>query len=104
MKETWGDDWNDRPAKSNAGEPYRDLVHIISIIIKTPYSPQFIFGGNTYSVEELNKKIAPWLTLEDDHITGGDTLDHTLSVINKYNTNKVDKIRIYLEEDFNANN
>ena len=52
LVDQWGDDWNDTPAVSNAESPYEDETHHIeSMFIKLDYSYNFIFGGESYSVE-----------------------------------------------------
>ena len=82
MEGQWGDDWNDRPAFCNAERPYEDKDHDIFCIIMSSSWNTFIFGGKTYSVEDMNNHKAAWLISKYDNtiIEGGDTL---LEVINK---------------------
>ena len=82
MEGQWGDDWNDRPAFCNAERPYEDKDHDILCIIMSSSWNTFIFGGKTYSVEDMNNHKAAWLISKDSNtiIEGGDTL---LEVINK---------------------
>ena len=83
MEGQWGDDWNDRPAFCNAERPYEDENHDIFAIVMSCSWNTFIFGGKTYSVEDMNNHKAAWLvSKEEDNtmIEGGDTL---LEVINK---------------------
>lgn len=81
----WGDDWNDRPACSNAGEPYTDGRDIYSIIISIRGYNTTTFGGRTYSVEDMNTKKACWLIYDNIFLEGGDTLSNVLDKINNYN-------------------
>ena len=82
MEGQWGDDWNDRPAFCNAERPYEDKDHDIPCIIISSSWNTFMFGGKTYSVEDMNNHKAAWLISKDGNtiIEGGDTL---LEVINK---------------------
>jgi hypothetical protein len=71
-----GDDWNDAPYEHNAGEPY--IPHADETpeweIYKVAYdhiwnfqTPADIAGLNSrYSVDMINKKLTPWLTIFPD--------------------------------------
>lgn len=86
FEDQWGDDWNDRPADCNAEPPYEDDNHdILSIYVEFSWMvSEIIFGGNTYSVEDMNKTEVPWLIFKDKDYTdyklnGGDTLKEVLN-------------------------
>ena len=62
----WGDDWNDRPADSNAGEPYDEDSNIITLYAEFSWlCNDIIFGGKTYAVVDMNKSGVPWLIFKD---------------------------------------
>jgi len=95
----WGDDWNDRPACSNAGEPYSDDRDIYSIIISNSGFNTTTFGGRTYSVEDMNTKKACWLIYDNIFLEGGDTLQQVLNKIKEHNLNceSYNKTQIFIE-------
>ena len=88
----WGDDWNDRPADCNAEPPYDDDSDIVTIYAEFNWlATDIIFGGKTYSVEDMNKTGIPWLIYKDKDYTdyklmGGDKL---IDVLEQFDTNKV---------------
>lgn len=60
----WGDDWNDRPADSNAGSPYEDEKHkIVSMYVEFTWDTthDLVYAGKTYSVEDINRGLIPWI-------------------------------------------
>lgn len=100
-----GDDWDDRPASCNAGSPYQENSNIFEVILETPYD-SFIYGGDRYSVDDLNDKVAPWLLFINSKdssskvINGGDTLEdviETIRFINK-SINDYDRLILYLKD------
>jgi hypothetical protein len=95
----WGDDWNDRPACCNAGEPYSEDRNIVSIYLEIKGFGQTTFGGKIYSVEDMNKNRAVWLIYEDVIFEGGDTLEKVLNKIEEYNSIVEDynRINVYKE-------
>lgn len=95
----WGDDWNDRPAISNAGTPYDDDRDIYSIFIGISGYGSITFGGKVYSVEDMNTKKACWLIYENIFFEGGDTLKTCLDKINSYNSSaeNYNKIEVYIK-------
>lgn len=117
----WGDDWNDKPYEHNAGEPYEydysqpeqgvkngtgiyPSIDIIKIIVNSAYNistPRTGCENSPYSVEDINKGIVPWLTIENEDksefIKAGTTLKNTLRVLNKYR--KTIDIFVELKED-----
>ena len=99
LAEQWGDDWNDRPASSNAGTPYNDKTNLTSLYVEFSSYRGIVFGGNLYSVQDLNCGKAPWLTIGDKFFYGGDTLVDTLSLIHKTNIpdKSIDDAKVYLE-------
>lgn len=98
FKNQWGDDWDDRPANSNAGGPYTDKTKLFSIIVEFAGYGTITFGGKTYSVEDMNTKKACWLIYENIFFEGGDTLSTVLEKINKYNEQVPEnKINIFIE-------
>lgn len=104
LKNQWGDDWNDTPASCNAEQPYTDKTNIIKVIIELEDNYGTIFGGNTYSVEALNKGVAAWIYTNYICIYGGDTLETILNKIKEANK-KENQINIYFRQgdDINAN-
>ena len=95
----WGDDWNDRPANCNAGEPYTDERDIYSIYIEIRGYGNTTFGGKVYSVEDMNTKKAVWLIHENTFFEGGDTLSDILNKIKEYNnaTEEYNHIDVFVE-------
>lgn len=95
----WGDDWNDRPANCNAGEPYTDERDIYSIYIEIRGYGNTTFGGKVYSVEDMNTKRAVWLIHENTFFEGGDTLLDILNKIKEYNnaTEEYNHIDVFVE-------
>lgn len=71
LEEQWGDDWNDVPYEHNAGEPYGEIGKDLLILefkagkccsdIRYPHSG---FDNSPYSVEKINKGMAPWLEFD----------------------------------------
>jgi hypothetical protein len=77
-----GDDWDAAPYEHNAGEPYSPLWEIYPLPDETPeweiykvaydhiwdfQTPANIAGLNSrYSVDMINKKLTPWLTIFPD--------------------------------------
>ena len=99
IDDQWGDDWNDRPARDNAGEPYEDdSHHITSMIVRFIGIGDIIFGGKTYSVEDLNKGIACWLVFNNILFEAGLTLEEIKNRINEYNKNNDNDIQIFIRE------
>ena len=78
----WGDDWDDRPANCNAEPPYEDEDHHIFEMYIELCSCGHIFGGKSYSVEDLNTRKAPWLLCDSSKnsfiLEGGDSLQKVL--------------------------
>lgn len=95
----WGDDWNDRPACSNAGEPYTEDRDIYSIIISIEGYNTVTFGGRTYSVEDMNTKKACWLLFDNVFFEGGDTLSNILDKIKLYNNtcDSYNRVELYIK-------
>lgn len=64
LKDQWGDDWNDAPYPSNAGEPYcEDASQIIKIVFDGPFqTPDYL---ERFSVEQINAGAGPWLSSGD---------------------------------------
>lgn len=97
----WGDDWNDAPYEHNAGEPYSDhrptpgAARVEHSILKVAFdgdlsTPRDGFDYNSpYSVEDINRKAAPWLRTypykEEEvlKIWAGDSLDTFIKVVTK---------------------
>lgn len=84
----WGDDWNDRPADCNAEAPYEDeLHHIVSMYVEFDWmASDIIFGGKTYSIEDMNKGNVPYLIFKnkdyvDYKILGGESIFNILGVL-----------------------
>lgn len=99
----WGDDWNDRPADCNAGEPYDDNDIIKYLIIELPqttYYNDIIFGAKNYSVQDLNKGEAKWLICNDISFAGGDSYDSIILRILKYNQDKKKYEKIHIYKDY----
>ena len=98
----WGDDWNDRPYEYNAGEPYDDWQELIEDnedIFKRKWKTHFIKHktlyfeaveniyieqpcdiGN-YTVEEINKKLAPWIHTDNYDIFAETTYEEFIKII-----------------------
>ena len=84
----WGDDWNDRPADCNAGDPYEDDEHhIVSMYLSFDcLGSDIIFGGKSYSVEDMNYGMVPWIVFKgksgsDYKLMGGDTFMEVLTKV-----------------------
>jgi hypothetical protein len=84
-----GDDWNDAPYEHNAGEPYApslryftadrqekvetdwnedgtpkwEIMKIAFDCSKAETPAQMAFGNSKYSVQMINNKLIPWLTI-----------------------------------------
>lgn len=101
LDEQWGDDWNDRPASCNAERPYDDKTHLVSIYVEFSDYAKTIFGANTYSVQDLNLDLAPWLIIGDCFFHGGSTLREVLALINTLKTSDPSKCnaKVYMEMD-----
>ena len=101
----WGDDWNDRPANCNAGEPYDHDSHIVSIYLEIHGYGQTTFGAKTYSVEDMNTKKACWLIHENIFFEGGDTLSEILDKVKSYNKAREDNLlKVYFEYSLGDDN
>ena len=83
----WGDDWDDAPYQCNAGEPYgwsdngsKYSGHIRHIGIYVGYADiREAWGNGSYSVEEVNKKVVPWLySKEAGGLMAGATMDEAV--------------------------
>ena len=77
-----GDDWNDVPYEHNAGSPYEwHAEHdketkpwsIASLYFEAGWldRPNTMYQNSPYSVDMINKKQVPWLTIGDDNIYAG---------------------------------
>lgn len=89
----YGDDWNDRPAECNAGEPYSNLGNYYRVIISGYYNT-FISGLGVYSIDDLNEKKAAYLLNDNIAIFGGDTLHEVIDKLRK-----VEGVKIYYSLD-----
>jgi hypothetical protein len=84
LDKQWGDDWDDVPYEHNAGEPYAPILQekvethwnedgtpkweIMKIAFdcsKAETPAQMAFGNSKYSVQMINNKLIPWLTITD---------------------------------------
>jgi len=74
FEEQWGDDWNDAPYEHNAGDPYEyiegetdlnkhhgHIRYIAFLTDYTVYEPCELPCQPSYSVQQINKGMAPWL-------------------------------------------
>ena len=73
LNDQWGDDWDDVPYEHNAGEPYEDDDHqIIKIqfmdnIVSEIITPRTNVDNSNYSVQDINNKIVPWISINFDN-------------------------------------
>lgn len=101
LDKQWGDDWNDTPASCNAESPYDSETDVYRVLINLPWSSDQIFGGDHFSVENLNKRMCPWLKFKEMVFWGGSTLQEVIKNIedyNKYFSKGYDKITLFKEE------
>ena len=89
----YGDDWNDRPAECNAGEPYFNLGNYYRVIISGYYNT-FVSGLEVYSIDDLNEKKAAYLLNDNAAVFGGDTLQEVIDKLSK-----VEDVKIYYSLD-----
>lgn len=84
LSKQWGDDWSDKPYEHNAGEPYTPTIfwektgprkdprdwysdgtpkwEIIKVAWEGDFDRPCDWNSNSpYSVEEINKRVVPWL-------------------------------------------
>ena len=62
LEDEHGDDWNDAPYYCNASPPYGDTM---MVAIEADAEAQEDAEPHTYrSVDEINRRTVPWLTLE----------------------------------------
>lgn len=62
LSKQWGDDWNDAPYEHNAGTPYENLRNrILRVYYEARLTTPAYHQHSGYSVEDINKKKAPWL-------------------------------------------
>lgn len=104
FEKQWGDDWNDKPYEHNAGEPYTDYSELIEdnedifkrkykhhpIKLKTLYfetndwtetRPCDNYLNSPYSVEDINKRIIPWLHTSKFFILARTTMKDFIKII-----------------------
>lgn len=120
----WGDDWDDVPYEHNAEPPYehdysqpeQGVKNGVGIYPKIDIYKLFIVmrGWNVdvftpcsgtinsrYSVEDINRKIVPWLTIVNekenlkDFIYAGTTIKEFIKIMKKYE----DDIDVYYKYD-----
>lgn len=73
-----GDDWNDAPYECNAGSPYEYRADVdneeyegkspwgiasIYFEASSGYEPSYNFYNSPYSVDVINNRLVPWLTI-----------------------------------------
>lgn len=116
----WGDDWGDTPYEHNAGSPYeydysqpemgvkdgvgiypKILIYKIKLVVSQYfpklYTPRTNLLNSPYSVEDINKKIVPWITIEHKDgskifIHAGMTVKEFLNLMGNYK----DSIDLYI--------
>ena len=120
----WGDDWDDTPYEHNAEPPYEydysqpeqgvkdgvgiypkiDIYKLFIVVrswkvdVLTPCSGTI---NSRYSVEDINKRIVPWLTIVNekenlkDFIHAGTTIKEFIKIMKKYE----DDIDVYYKYD-----
>lgn len=65
IDKVWGDDWNDAPWEHNAGDPYHQFGPFKRLIIAGELDlPGEGLLNSSYSVEQINMGIVPWLKSE----------------------------------------
>lgn len=120
IKDQWGDDWNDTPYEHNAGSPYEydysqpemgvkngvgiyPKILIYKIKLETTqyfpklYTPRTNCLNSPYSVEDINSKKVPWITIENKDgskvfIYAGMTVKEFLDIMKDYK----DSINLYI--------
>ena len=83
IEDQTGDDWNDAPYEYNAGEPYpNDKNQIIKLMFEDGFFVKYPCDGYySVSVDDINKKTIPWITIrmydknvKDTEIYAGETI------------------------------
>ena len=75
----WGDDWDDRPYEHNAEQPYTSYwennkeypIPQKTLYFELPYNcdikhPNYGSYNSPFSVEDINNKVCPWLSIENN--------------------------------------
>jgi len=67
LKDQWGDDWDDAPYDSNAGEPYThyDDCQVTKVAWEANLIPPCDRLYRCFSVQQINALETPWLTSPD---------------------------------------
>lgn len=64
-----GDDWNDAPYECNAGTPYYpregDIYQVVVVCFDRELEVPSEFCRRHISVDEINRRVVPWLHTED---------------------------------------
>ena len=70
IKESWGDDWNDRPYEHNAGEVYdryvekiMDVFYPFDTMVQEPMEDWHYSGNSPFSKNDFKKRKAPRLII-----------------------------------------
>lgn len=98
----WGDDWDDAPYEHNAEPPYTesskdekiDFIQVKVYLDSNAYTPCTDMTNSRYSVEQINKGITPWLSLEKGttfkHLHAGARFEDVLDFWNAYHEHETE--------------
>lgn len=59
-----GDDWDDAPYEHNAGLP---IGEVATVFVYNVYTPSYGYVNSRYTVEDINQRVVPWLTDDNDN-------------------------------------
>lgn len=93
FKNQWGDDWNDAPYEHNAEEPYeydkemsaednkyRGHIRCLAYINSNYWLDEARNKGS-FSVEEINKGVVPWLYCDKYELYAGETIEGVIEFL-----------------------
>jgi hypothetical protein len=73
LDEQWGDDWDDAPYEHNAEPPYDRDGRSVTLVKFDPGrlgEPHEKYGNSPWSVEQINRRVTPWLSTDHDWMSG----------------------------------
>ena len=92
FEKQWGDDWNDRPYESNAGEPYEHYfeenveypIELESLYFEThDWNEQKPCDMGRFSVQDINRGAVAWVITDKFCIHAGTTLKDFIDIVIK---------------------
>ena len=92
FEKQWGDDWNDRPYESNAGEPYEHYfeenieypIELESLYFEThDWNEQKPCDMGRFSVQDINRGAVAWVITDKFCIQAGTTMKDFIDTVIK---------------------